>query len=252
MTEIARLAGREVILSALVGAHNYHLEGAGSDEDWKHIVLPSFDDLYSKRAFASAETSPDCDYTAHDLRRFAELIRKGNPYFLEILFSRQWRVHDRHSAFAQALLARRDRLAAMNRAGLYRHCLGTAKEKLRTLRKGTETTLPLVRRYGYDTKEALHAFRLLDLVKRYAGFGWDFDAALRYEGEPRQQMLALKQGGVADSRIDAMLAEKFREAEALAPRYQAAPLDTDTADWLEKSVRRQVRLALADELRDER
>ncbi|ABZ83832.1 hypothetical protein HM1_0723 [Heliomicrobium modesticaldum Ice1] len=243
------LAGRDIILSARVGAHNYNLDDADSDEDWKHLVLPNFDDLYLKRAFAAAKTSPACDYTAHDLRRFAELVRKGNPYFLEVLFSRQWRIHDRHKAFGQALLDRRDGLAAMNRAGLYRNCLGTAKEKMRTLRKGTEKTLPLVRRYGYDTKEALHAFRLLDLLARYADSGWDFGAALWYDGPSRQQMLAIKKGSVDNNRIDAVLTEKIKEAEGLASCYHGAPFDAELAAWLETAVRHEVRLALAEELR---
>ncbi|MTV48464.1 hypothetical protein GJ688_05630 [Heliobacillus mobilis] len=242
------IEGRKILLSARVGSPNYNLHDSTSDQDWKYLLLPTFDDLYGQKFFSSAQTSPEVDYTVHDIRRFAELILKGNPYFLEILFSQEVVVHPQHVELGQKLLSRKEALAQLNRPGLFRNCIGTVKEKLKNLRKGTSTTAHLVREFGYDTKEALHAYRLLDLLRRFVAYGWDFQKALWYEGETRRRMFEIKKGMVAHADIDQVLLVKLQAAEELSSVYAAYPVDQVTSRWLRQTVREQVRKGLSEEL----
>ncbi|KAB2953036.1 hypothetical protein F9B85_07170 [Heliorestis acidaminivorans] len=234
---------RQVALAALVGSHNYNLNTATSDEDWKYLILPTFDDLYDGIYYAHACNSPSQDFTVHDLRRFCQLLCKGNPYFLEILFSIKVYATEHHDDFRKQLIMQREKLASMNRPALFRACLGHSKEKMKNLRKGTATTKALVLQKGYDTKEALHAYRLLDLLERYESYEWNFAKALWYKEEEQAPLRALKNGDLQHKEIDKYLQQKLQSIEPLAKIYQSLPVDQETQSWLEERVRQEVRLS---------
>ncbi|MCW2277024.1 DNA polymerase beta superfamily protein [Heliophilum fasciatum] len=226
---------RTVLLRARVGSLNYNLHDALSDKDWKLFVLPSFDDLYNGTRYSYAHTSPQEDYTVHDIRRLADLILKGNPYFLEVLYSRELAIHKPYYHLLEPLFHQREIITAAGRVHLYRSCLGTYQEKRKNLRKGTATTGTLVERYGYDTKEALHAYRLLDLLERYAACAWNFAHALSYDDPTTSILWAIKTGMIADGDIDALLEGKRRQITSLAPQYDQ-PVSPAIADLVRQTI----------------
>ena len=78
-------------LKILYGSQNYMLDTDGSDEDYKLILLPSFDDMYYKRDLNSPDNLPqflrDGHYSCMDIRQWHELLKRGNINALEYLFS---------------------------------------------------------------------------------------------------------------------------------------------------------------------
>ena len=88
MTE--RFGGRQVVLKALTGSHNYNLNTPDSDKDYKFFVTPTFDDLYSGNRFSNGKQSDEMDYTVHDIRQLSHLLWKSNPNFIEVLFSQEF------------------------------------------------------------------------------------------------------------------------------------------------------------------
>ena len=56
----------------------------------------------------------------------------------------------------------------MNLKYLYDACIGMHYNKMKYLEKGTEGTKHLVEKYGYDTKQAVHAWRILDFLRAFA------------------------------------------------------------------------------------
>ncbi|QGG48705.1 DNA polymerase beta superfamily protein [Heliorestis convoluta] len=229
--------GRSVVIAALVGSPNYNLKEANSDEDWKYLVSPSFDDLYDGTYYTQSHNSPERDFTVHDIRRFCQLLGKGNPYFLEILFSIKVYATPRYHDLLEQLIEKREKLASMNRPGLYRACIGHSKEKIKNLRKGTATTKDAVAQKGYDTKEALHAYRLLDLLERYYHYEWDFGRAIWYPEEERGPLLALKSGAIDNKEIDCYLQEKVRRLQSLERYYNNELVQIKTKKWLEEKIR---------------
>ncbi|MCS4475861.1 hypothetical protein JQ032_09960 [Clostridium botulinum] len=50
----------------------------------------------------------------------------------------------------------------MNLNSLFNSCIGMHKNKINNINKKTRETIELVKKYGYDTKQALHSYKLLD------------------------------------------------------------------------------------------
>ncbi|APH18018.1 hypothetical protein [Clostridium botulinum] len=55
----------------------------------------------------------------------------------------------------------------MNLNSLFNSCIGMHKNKINNINKKTRETIELVKKYGYDTKQALHSYKLLDFLERY-------------------------------------------------------------------------------------
>lgn len=171
---------RKVVFKALVGSHNYNLNDETSDKDWKYFVLPTFDDLYEGKMFSTSKVGTEEDYDVHDIRKLGDLFWKANVNFLEVLYSKEFEfgkiIDERQSLklgdiwLIQEIFELRESIVTMNLPYLYSACKGMYHEKMKRLTKGTEGTQHLVDKYGYDTKQALHAYRILDFIVRFHEF----------------------------------------------------------------------------------
>jgi uncharacterized protein len=176
---------------ALTGSHNYNLNMAESDKDYKYFVFPTFDDLYSGKYYTNAKTSPELDYTVHDIRHLGDLIWKANINFLEVLFSTDYTYFDN---VADSIISRGELYASMNLKSFRNATYGMHVNKMLHLLKGTETTNALVERFGYDTKQACHALRCLYVLEKYAE-NQNMRNALWFEnGTMRNTLLDVKAG----------------------------------------------------------
>jgi uncharacterized protein len=197
--------GRQVVLRALTGSHNYNLNTPESDEDWKVFVMPTFHDLYHGHSYAHSYTSEQFDYTVHDVRRLGELLWKANPNFVEVLYASE------HSVTSSLwfLWEQRTRWATMNLPAFGNACFGMHRQKMGELFKGTSTTKELVDKFGYDTKQACHAMRLLYLMRKMAThYGTPTTGTLFWfrEGDAeRSFLLDLKAGEVSLDRFYLMV-----------------------------------------------
>lgn len=81
----------EIIAKVLYGSQNYGLSTPKSDEDYKLIVRPTFDDLYCGRNLNEKRQLPSNfdpeHYSTMDIRKWFSLIQKGNINAVEYLFS---------------------------------------------------------------------------------------------------------------------------------------------------------------------
>jgi len=186
--------GRKIVIKALVGSHNYNLNTSLSDKDFKFFVAPTFDDLFDGKMFSNGKQSVDVDFTVHDVRKLGDLLWKANINFIEVLFSQDLEFDPSLSwIFENA-----DNLALMNPSGFARATFGMHLEKMKNLFKGTETTKPLVEKFGFDTKEAMHALRCLLVLERVAKTGSMRDALFFRNNEfERLILLDLKAGNTS-------------------------------------------------------
>ena len=187
--------GRMVVVKSLVGSHNYNLNTPSSDRDYKLFVEPSFDDLYAGKHFATGAQSNTVDYTVHDVRGLSNLLWKANINFIEVLFSVDLYYH----AGLSWIFNSAEALARMNLQYLYKSAMGMHYDKMKNLHKGTGTTSALVEKFGYDTKQATHALRLLYVVERIAS-GLTVKDALYFPNKTvkRNILLAIKSGKVSE------------------------------------------------------
>lgn len=193
--------GRKQIFRALVGSHNYNMNTAESDKDYKVFVAPTFDDLYFNIQYTKSFIGDTEDFDVHDIRKISNLWWKANVNFLEVLFSVDWQMAPELStklaANINTIIAMRNDLARMNLPALYDACIGMHLTKQNQIDKGTEGTRHLVAKYGYDTKQAMHSLRILEFLGRFADNNFtDFKKAIWYNTEEpgRIKLLAVKDG----------------------------------------------------------
>ena len=191
-----KLLDRYVVLKALVGSHNYNLANEESDRDYKVFVVPTFTELYKGERYSKSIIGETEDNDIHDIRKLTDLLFKANINFLEVLASDEIIIPEGNEEIEQ-IFAMKKEIFKMNLPHLYDACKGMHFNKMKLLEKGTEGTQHLVDKYGYDTKQALHAYRVMDFIYEY----WlsrfdDFDGALRYEGGDLEIMLIIRHGGL--------------------------------------------------------
>lgn len=230
--------GRPIVFAALFGSYNYNLNTPDSDCDYKVFVMPTFDDLYRGRSMQNQWIGKDIDVMVYDIRRLPEFLWKSNPSFVELLFSRRLVAGPGSGGFVRDLLENRDRLASMNPGYLWNSLNGTHVSKMSNLVKGTSGTAELVDRFGYDTKQAMHALRILRLGIRYAESGFtDFGGSLWNEGSERDMLMGIRGGSMTlDGFRDAM-GHHYDSFTGLKGAYLSRMPDEEAREWVENLVR---------------
>lgn len=243
------VSGRQVVLWALIGSHNYGLETESSDEDHMAFVAPTFEDLYRGRAYHAQSVTLTDDVVVHDVRKVPDLLWKSNPSFMEVLFSRDLRVPGTFAApYINRIVRMRDRIAAMNLPVFWRTTMGIHTGRLGRMGKGTESTMPLVERYGYDTKQAMHVVRSLLVLEKFAGNGFtDFGSAITATPAERKLLLEIKSGRYTLEEFREMDAETLSRVEALRPLYESVEPDREAFEIVDATVMDLVRDAIDQE-----
>lgn len=233
---------RSLVLRSIVGSHNYNLNTPDSDLDYKYFVLPTFDDLYHRREYSDSKVGDTFDYSTHDIRKLAYLWWKANVNFIEVLFSVAPEYNSIRFPEMADIYARREEIASMNLPYLYDACLGMYYNKMKYIHQGTSGTKHLVDTFGYDTKQALHAYRILDFLCRYQGYQGDgfkrFRDALWYTGDQKRLMLSIKYGAFNYEDFEQMVEDKMesvREPE-IRDAYKSAKPNEQLKEWLENKV----------------
>lgn len=215
---------RKELLVASVGSTNYNLVDELSDYDYKKFVCPTFDDLYNKKMYSNSYTSEECDYTVHDIRKLSELIYKANINFIEVLFATK----KQYPMEMCWIIDHASELSIANLPYLYDACIGMYYTKINKIHSGTATTKELVDKYGYDTKGAMCAYRVLDFLVRMAENGFDFGKAIRYEDDDpmRSILMNIKRGSFTESTFSAMIEERKSWAFKVKGDFKSKEVNT--------------------------
>lgn len=230
-----------------MGSHNYLLNDKDSDRDYKLFIMPEFDDLYDNALFTTPNiVTKELDYDIHDIRKLPRLAWKANINYIEGLFST-----DVESDFGVELpyeivelFKMNERIAHMNLPKFFDACIGTYNQKMLLLNTGTESTQELVAKFGYDTKQACHAFRNLDILVRYAATDFEsFEDALRYGTNVgfRDLVLDIKHGKLTRKEFLSVANTHKNTAEALKEKYKSQPVDEECLKLMNDLVRQLVR-----------
>lgn len=245
---------RKVLLKALVGSHNYNLDTPESDRDYKVFVAPTFEDLYEGKSYSNSDIGAEADHDIHDIRKLERLLYKSNVNFMEILFSEDLQIAEDASDNTKMLLENlidiKDDIARMNLPYLYHACIGMYHNKMKYLEKGTSGTMHLVEKYGYDTKQALHSYRILDFLIRFMNSGFnDFKWAITYSGirprlsnlfelSDREMMLNIKNGEYTLGGFKKIVEDKLKFVEEkFKPSYMKHNVNEETNDKLKNTIR---------------
>lgn len=80
----------------LIGSNNYNLDLPESDKDYKIIVAPTFEDLFYNKTL---NKQIDDNTSQVDFRFFFQKLLKGNPNYIEMLFSQEKIFYDERLEF---------------------------------------------------------------------------------------------------------------------------------------------------------
>lgn len=247
------------IFTSLVGSHNYNLNTKESDKDYKRFLIPNFNDLYSKDLIKSEsflkllkeKNGEELDIEYHDIRKIESLFYKANINFLEVLFSEDMEVNSYYEEEMSELLNLRQEIAKMNLPYLYKACIGMYHNKRKLLTKGTEGTQYVVKKYGYDTKQAMHCYRVLDFLKRFQKTNFnDFKDAIWYKDDDRirECLLRIKDGKLTLEEVEAMLDRKLAVTTIFCEEtYGAQEFDPVTNQKLISIIKKIVKKGLKRE-----
>ncbi|MDT8859728.1 nucleotidyltransferase domain-containing protein [Alkalihalobacillus sp. MEB130] len=230
---------RTIAFKAVVGSENYNLVTKESDKDYKTFVIPTFADLYDRTIYTDSMVKQTIDEEIHDVRKLPTLWWKSNVNFLEVLFAREIIIND-NSLVKRAvneLLARKQDIATMNLPYLYKACQGMYLSKYKYLEKGNKSTNHLVEEFGYDTKSAMHAYRILDFVERFSSNHFrNFQEAMTYNDNDREFMVAIKKGRYTKDEVKQLIDEKLSACEKLKNVYLSQPVNEQTKSIVETII----------------
>ena len=132
------IAGRKVILWALVGSRGCGLATEDSDEDHFALVSPLFEDLYRGNMYHKQTVTLTEDVDVHDVRRLPDLLWKSSPVMLSVLFSPEILVPDTFTApYIYRILEMRDSIASMNLPRLWSATMGAFDGMMSRLERDT-------------------------------------------------------------------------------------------------------------------
>lgn len=235
-----KILDRDVVLKALVGSHNYNLNTEESDKDYKMFVIPTFNELYLGTRFQKdiiKHPEDGNDYSIHDIRKLSELFFKANVNYLEILASKDLIIPE-GSPEIHKIVELKKEIFKMNLPHLYNACKGMYYNKMKLVFKGTEGTQHLVDKYGYDTKQALHAYRGLKVIVDFESTNFeDFESAIQYTGDDLQFMLEVRHGfykfDVFEKFVEHYLESTFLH---LAKKYNSQPVNFELKDEIDNLI----------------
>lgn len=219
--------------SILVGwrgsvSHGMYVPGSDpdsiDDKDLMAVCVPPLDHYFGLRQFGSRGTQEimrgEWDIVIYEARKFISLLARGNPNVLALLWLNEHH-YVKITDAGRLLIDRRDLFSGRH---VYESFTGYAKGQLHRMTHLAfegymgDKRKQLVKRHGYDTKNAAHLLRLLKM-----GIEFLRDGRLYVEREDAQQLLEVKRGKWPLERVQAEADRLFKLAEQTFRSSQLPP-----------------------------
>lgn len=164
----------KVVLLARTGSVSQNTDlDDGNDGDVEGIIFPPLVDMLGSKPWSQwFESSKTLDVKLYSPKRYVELLSNLNPSTLSLLWLRSEDIYEMGVEYVQ-LRDFRDDLTCLR---AFEALHGYAFSQLQAMRKSIggkvqPSRLPLVEKYGYDTKFACHAIRGMEMAVEYAWSG---------------------------------------------------------------------------------
>lgn len=153
----------------LQGSQNYFLEDEESDVDTKLLVVPTLDEIIFNRKPVSVTHIRDNDehIDAKDVRLYWQCFRKGNPNFVEILFSRVSYVNPMYQDLWDKMVEMAEQVARVNPLTSAKAMMGMVQEKFHAMEHRYPSRLDIIDKFGYDPKQLQHLIRMSWFLEIY-------------------------------------------------------------------------------------
>lgn len=175
------------------GSSAYGTSTPESDIDFRGVFLAEHKHLLGLSKVEAYTEEQPIDLQCYEFRHFISLCLKGSPLQLEMLFyPKEAITHDSHPAWQKLLAIRETFLGKHLKSTLGGFAQGDIKRIAGgSLAKCGAKGKVLVEKYGYNTKHASNAFRLLKMAEILFTTG---KLVVRHDEAVRNEILAIKKG----------------------------------------------------------
>lgn len=153
----------------LQGSQNYHLDDEESDVDTKVLLVPTLDEIvFNKKPVSTTHVRANDEHIdAKDVRLYWQCFRKGNPNFVEILFTDYYIINPRYADLWNEMRGARERVARVNPLVTCKAMMGMVQEKYHAMEHRYPSRAEIVDKFGYDPKQLQHLIRMVDFLEQY-------------------------------------------------------------------------------------
>ena len=161
-----KLYPRERIVAlVLQGSQNYGLDDAESDVDTKLLLVPTLDEvIFNKKPVSTTHVRDNDEHIdAKDIRLYWQCFRKGNPNFVEVLFTDYYIVNSIYFDLWEEMLNKRELVARVNPLVAAKAMMGMVQEKFHAMEHRYPSRVEIIDKFGYDPKQLHHLLKLFYL-----------------------------------------------------------------------------------------
>lgn len=171
--------GYNVVGVFLYGSYNYELDYEKSDVDTKAIILPSLEDIVLNRkpVDVTIDMGNNCQCDVKDIRKVFENFRKQNINYIEMLFTKYYKLNPVYEELFQPMMDKAEWIARYHVFAHLNCMMGMILEKDNALTHPYPSIQDKIEKHGYDNKQLHHILRIREVFERYCS------------GEPYGQIL---------------------------------------------------------------
>lgn len=219
----------------LQGSQNYKCDVYSSiynsDVDSKAIILPSFKQFVIGSAlYSSTKKLESGQIDIKDIRVMWEMFKKQNISFVEILFTKYYKVNEKYADLWWYVVDLREKIARLSPVLFLKSTLGQTLQKYKALEHPYPTLIDKINKYGYDPKQLHHIVRLNEVVKRYLAGEAYCDILIPRDVE---YLLSLKLAPISLEEARKLALENVTDTQRLVNEYcdTHKTVDFDTETW---------------------
>ena len=158
-----------IVALVLQGSQNYGLDDAESDVDTKLLLVPTLDEIiFNKKPVSTTHVRENDEHIdAKDIRLYWQCFRKGNPNFVEVLFTDYYIVNSMYFDLWEEMRDTREQVARVNPLVACKAMMGMVQEKYHAMEHRYPSRAEIVDKFGYDPKQLQHLIRMADFLEQY-------------------------------------------------------------------------------------
>ena len=211
----------------LQGSQNYYLDDEESDVDTKLLLVPTLDEIVFnlKPVSITHVLENDEHIDAKDVRLYWQCFKKGNPNFVEILFSRVSYVNPMYQEAWNAMIENRELVARVHPMAAAKAMMGMVQEKFHAMEHRYPSRAHIVDKFGYDPKQLQHLIRMSWFLETYVEDVCSYDAILTlnytHNGQMgvREWLMDIKRGRAYDLEKAKEIAAVYLKRAEMALAY---------------------------------
>lgn len=158
-----------IVALVLQGSQNYGLDDAESDVDTKLLLVPTLDEvIFNKKPVSTTHVRENDEHIdAKDIRLYWQCFRKGNPNFVEVLFTDYYIVNPMYADLWEEMRNERELVARVNPLVAAKAMMGMVQEKFHAMEHRYPSRAHIVDKFLYDPKQLQHLIRMSWFLETY-------------------------------------------------------------------------------------